>query len=313
MAAKSLSIGPVLVAGVALLLVVAAPRSLYVYADGDGETDYLDYDYFYDAFDYFDYDSYNDDYFENSYKVNPVCLDETTVNPNVTRPCDLRVEGSTLATKLDGGLDGLYAFMGCSESFPWYKRVGEHPEGGERYILYSTYWGDWDFTNASSLSDDSTVGYGGTGDEEDVPELVPPYAWNVLTALTDQQSDDDFVADDGIWVYCNYNCTDGIQNGDELGVDCGGLDCEPCESGDHLSAEELRYQQEALQRLKSKVSKEQAEFLTPFQQTMMAFVIVFATCIVCGGPMLYLLKQNKKQQYTSLDEGIRRKRRTGGA
>ena len=26
-------------------------------------------------------------------------------------------------------------------------------------------------------------------------------------------------------------CSDGIQNGDEEGVDCGGTDCEPCISG----------------------------------------------------------------------------------
>ena len=26
-------------------------------------------------------------------------------------------------------------------------------------------------------------------------------------------------------------CSDGIQNGDEEGVDCGGADCEPCIAG----------------------------------------------------------------------------------
>lgn len=26
-------------------------------------------------------------------------------------------------------------------------------------------------------------------------------------------------------------CTDGIQNGDETGIDCGGVDCDPCEVG----------------------------------------------------------------------------------
>jgi hypothetical protein len=29
------------------------------------------------------------------------------------------------------------------------------------------------------------------------------------------------------------SCEDGIQNGDEEGVDCGGTDCEPCEVGAH--------------------------------------------------------------------------------
>ena len=29
----------------------------------------------------------------------------------------------------------------------------------------------------------------------------------------------------------NPTCTDGIQNGDETGVDCGGSSCAPCQTG----------------------------------------------------------------------------------
>lgn len=47
----------------------------------------------------------------------------------------------------------------------------------------------------------------------------------ILVALVFVQCKDDDDNDNAIY---NHTCSDGIQNGKETGIDCGGPDCEPC-------------------------------------------------------------------------------------
>lgn len=200
-----------------------------------------------------------------------------------TRPCDIKVEGGHEATKLKGGLEGLYAFMGCSNGRPWYKRV-EKAKKFPRYLLYSEYWSDWDFSNKSTLSEKSTLGYGGEGAAEWRPELVLDGDWYVLASLTDEDSVLDFVLAQSLKVQCNFNCSDGVQNGDETGIDCGGS-CAACSDPQMIAK-----QQEAYQALRRKLVRERST-LTAFQQTMIALLVIFGTFTVCGGPFMYLIRR----------------------
>lgn len=284
-------------AAAAALLVAALAQMDGTDFDPSAYSFNYDYDYFFSGGDYYA----GADFGQAS------CTELGVLNPNVTRPCDLRVTGGDAATegKLESGLDGLYAVMGCKGGRPYYKRVSVPAGTPDRFIMFSVVWGDWDFSSSEELSDESTLGYGGEGDGEDTPEYILSYDWYVLSTLAahpddaDNETSTDFTAAD-ITVQCNFNCTDGVQNGDETGVDCGGTECSPCYDED--SEMEKAYQ-EALLRLQNKVIKEQSEYLTPFQQSMIALLIVASTAIVCGGPFMYLLKQQRLQQqgYTQMD------------
>ena len=51
-----------------------------------------------------------------------------------------------------------------------------------------------------------------------------------VTFVVSCASDDDPVS--------SSTCTDGIQNGDETGVDCGGSSCQPCAANTTLSGDD---------------------------------------------------------------------------
>ncbi len=91
------------------------------------------------------------------------------------------------------------------------------------FLVFSSYWGDWDFASAPELSDDNTLGYGGEGDGERRPELVPSRDWY----LRDDAAGE-FLEAPGLAVHCLDTCNDGRWNFDEEGVDCGGESCPPC-------------------------------------------------------------------------------------
>lgn len=157
-----------------------------------------------------------------------------------TKPCDVRVEGGQETTKLQGGLAGLYVFKGCRNGRPWYQRL-ENANKHPRYLLFSDYWSDWDFSNRSTLSEESTLGYGGEGAGEWRPELVLDGDWYVRASLTDEDSMLDFVLAPSLKVTCNANCSDGVQNGDETGIDCGGS-CPPCTDPQMIARNQESYQ-----------------------------------------------------------------------
>ena len=205
-----------------------------------------------------------------------------------TRPCDIRVEGGNELTKLPGGLTGLYAFKGCSAGRPWYQRV-EKAKKQPRYLLFSEYWSDWDFTNESTLSEKATLAYGGEGAAEWRPELVLDGDWYIRSSLTEEQTHVDFVLAPSLTVQCNHNCSDGVQNGDETGIDCGGS-CKACSDPDMIAK-----QQESYQALRRKLIRERST-LTAFQQTIIALLVVFGSFTVCGGPFMYMIRRLDKQR-----------------
>jgi hypothetical protein len=135
----------------------------------------------------------------------------------------------------------VYAPQGCRGGRPLYARAApanataaNASASDPRFLVFSAYWGDWDFASAAELSDDNTLGYGGEGDAERRPELVPARDWYVRASLDDARAargdatpDADFVAAPTLAVRCEDACNDGRWNFNEEGVDCGG-DCAPC-------------------------------------------------------------------------------------
>jgi hypothetical protein len=82
-------------------------------------------------------------------------------------------------------------------------------------------------------------------------------------------------------------CADGIMNGDETGVDCGGNDCAPCVT--------KKEQEEAVTALKAKLRKEWEDQQAESRRSGIAKIIIMVfglvgALFVCGGPVLYLLR-----------------------
>lgn len=224
--------------------------------------------------------------------------------------CTLEVKGDDMAVHHPGGFTGIYRFDKCQNGRPSYKRDKVEGEKATMYMAYSMYWGDWDFCNASTLSDESVLGYGGEGFGELRPEDVLPEDWYVLKDLVaNQSSPDDFVAVPTLVVRCQVeqerskadgNCSDAIMNGAETGVDCGG-NCRPC----------VQYsdQKAAVQALKEKLrleweEKQRESRMTGVAKASIIVIAVLASAIVCGGPLIYLcraLRGDKKgAQYAQL-------------
>jgi len=166
--------------------------------------------------------------------------------------CSLKVEGEDTIETLPGGVTGTYKYVGCQSGRPYYKR-----DASDMWIIYSTYWGDWDFSNSSKLIDANVLGYGGQGFGESRPEGVLSGKWYILKdLLSHSDSEDDFVNAPLLKVNCIMevregkdagSCTDVIMNGDEEGVDCGGSLCVPCVR--------VANQQDAIKALKEKPLK----------------------------------------------------------
>lgn len=210
--------------------------------------------------------------------------------------CDLEIKGDDQAIKLPGGVTGIYKYVNCQNGRPSYKRETVEGEVAPMYLAYSLYWGDWDLCNESVLTDESVLGYGGEGFGEMRPEDVLPEDWYILKDLVeDQSSPDDFVSVPKIIVNCITvvrntsvpgNCSDGIMNGEEEGVDCGGS-CRSC----------IQYadQKEAIQALKDKLRMEWEEKQRESQMTGVAkasiiIIALIGAAIVCGGPLIYLAR-----------------------
>mmetsp|Transcript_19084 Transcript_19084/g.62227 ORF Transcript_19084/g.62227 Transcript_19084/m.62227 type:complete len:335 (+) Transcript_19084:195-1199(+) len=265
------------------------------------------------------WDDYYMDYFNFLFDEDCVLGDDGEYFYNGTSPCDLKVTGGMEATKLGSdGMEGLYVYVGCQNGKPMYKRVeagadepGFTPRATPlepRYVIYSSYWGDWDVTKDAVLSDESTLAYGGEGEGESFPQFVPRNDWYVLAELSDEDVDEDFVYAPSLNIECNFNCTDGIQNGYEMGIDCGG-DCAPCAgfSSDYAddaaapgggaaldqeTLHDLEQQQQARIALRMKVKNEGTTELSVFEKIMIVLVCFVGTLIVAGGPLMYWLRNH---------------------
>lgn len=249
-------------------------------------------DWYFDSF----YDDYYWDYFDFLYDEDCIVDGNGDYVLNGTQPCDVKVSGGYEADVLTSGLSGLYVYNGCQNGKAMYKRVKSEFGGlpdGDRYLIFSSYWGDWDFSDSEVLTDDATLGYGGEGDSESFPQDVPRNDWYLLTELctTCNGTEQDFIYAPSIVVECNANCTDGEQNGFELGVDCGG-ECKQC---DYMDSTYIG-QEDALRQLRNKVQAETSTRLSPFEKAMIVFVCFLGTGIVCGGPTMYFIKKYFKDQ-----------------
>eukprot|EP00854_Cymbomonas_tetramitiformis_P020655 gene20655-24758_t len=165
------------------------------------------------------------------------------------------------------------------------------------FIIYSSYWGDWDFCNTTELIDANVVGYGGEGSGESRPELVMAKDWYALKDLTLDAGD----AEDSAWVSAPAlvvrcedasqadpsGCSDGVMNNLETGVDCGGPVCLACVSQEQQEAD--------YKALKEKLQNEEKERQNDQEMSIIGIIGIFFICligiaIVCGGPFIYVLK-----------------------
>eukprot|EP00959_Pyramimonas_sp_CCMP1952_P299323 6260588-Pyramimonas_sp.AAC.2 len=211
--------------------------------------------------------------------------------------CDIEVSGADLImeSKYAGGVTGSYKYTGeCTNGRPGYKREDKPGQKSGMWLYYSRYWGDWDFCNATVLDDACVTGYGGEGYGEARPQDILDGDWFVLKEVAeDQTSEDDFVNAPQLTVKCvvkhetgDGTCTDGIMNGDETGVDCGGP-CAPCVN--------YSEQQDAIKALEEKLRKEweqdQRESRMSGAAKIAIVLIALVGCaIVCGGPLIYCLR-----------------------
>lgn len=261
---------------------------------------------------YFNYDSYDDygstDGFEDyTYREEDCQISPDGKSQLNGSACDLIVSGDDRAILLPGGLTGIFEYTGCQNGRPMYKRQGDK---APLWMIFSNFWGDWDFCNTSEFVNENVYGYGGEGTAEMRPEQVQEHDWYVLKDLTIDSTDteNDFVPAEGLSVKCLHraddppSCTDGIQNGQEEGVDCGGPDCMRC-----ISAEEEKANYEALKKKLADELAEQkhAEATASFIATAGIVVIAFfGIAIVCGGPMIILIRKlnsNKGPAYQAVE------------
>lgn len=248
------------------------------------------------AFD--DYYEYSADYdYATDWKEGD-CL---TGADNVSRVngtvCDLQVSGEDTIVSYAGGVTGLYKYTGeCQNGRPGYKRDDVADQASGMWLYYSRYWGDWDFCNTTTLEDACVVGYGGEGYGESRPQDILDGDWFVLKDLvSNQTAEEDFVNAPKLMVKCviahgdgdaSGTCTDGIMNGDETGLDCGGS-CPPCVS--------LADQQMAVEALKEKLRKEweqeqKESAMSGVAQVAIVFIALVGCAIVCGGPILFCIR-----------------------
>ena len=66
-----------------------------------------------------------------------------------TDPTYAPVASSAQATKLVGGVDGVYKLSSCYNGKPMYRRKKPSPAGEERVMWYSSTFGDWDVSRVS--------------------------------------------------------------------------------------------------------------------------------------------------------------------
>jgi len=246
------------------------------------------------------FDDYYDANYDYDYNMEWKEGDCVTGDYGVSRvngtACDLEVKGedNILEGSYAGGLTGTYKYTGeCQNGRPGYKREDKPGQKSGMWLFYSRYWGDWDFCNTTTLDDACVVGYGGEGYGEARPEDILDGDWFSLKDLVaDQTSEDDFVNAPKLTVKCMLKhegegtCTDGIMNGDETGVDCGGS-CPPCV--------DFTAQQVAIKALEEKLRREweqeqRESRLSGVAKFAIVLIALVGCAIVCGGPFLYCLR-----------------------
>lgn len=212
--------------------------------------------------------------------------------------CDLEVSGDDRAIRLPAGLTGTFTYSGCQNGRPMYTRLKQQ-NAPDLFLIYSSYWGDWDFCNTTELIDSNVIGYGGEGSGESRPELVMAKDWYTLKDLTIDVGDAEsaWVSAPALVVRCKdatqadpSGCSDGVQNNLETGVDCGGPVCLPCVSQEQQEAD--------YKALKEKLENEESERQNDQQMSIVGIIGIFfisliGIAIVCGGPLIYVLKMVK--------------------
>mmetsp|Transcript_17688 Transcript_17688/g.38587 ORF Transcript_17688/g.38587 Transcript_17688/m.38587 type:complete len:295 (-) Transcript_17688:270-1154(-) len=251
--------------------------------------------------DFTDYYDANDDYdYSMDWKEGDCVTGDDGVSRVNGTVCELEIAGEdTIPESLyAGGITGRYKYTGeCQNGRPGYKRDDKPGQKSGMWLFYSRYWGDWDFCNKTTLADECVTGYGGEGYGEARPQDILDGDWFVLKFLqNDLSSEDDFVSTPKLTVKCVTEhadgagtCTDGVMNGEEEGVDCGGP-CNPC----------VNYgeQQMAIKALEAKLRNEweQEQRETRLSGSAKAAILIIALvgcAIVCGGPLIFCLKAMK--------------------
>jgi iron-regulated transporter 1 len=128
---------------------------------GDDDTEYYEeYGTYAEGYDEY-YDYYDEDVDNDVVNDCTVGADKKIKLANGTAACDLKLEGvDKQATKLKGGIDGIYKLDGCHHGRAVYKRE-KSPKGEDRVLFYSNKFGDWDVVNASTTNSDDVLLYGG--------------------------------------------------------------------------------------------------------------------------------------------------------
>jgi len=244
--------------------------------------------------DYYEYGAYYD--YATDWKEGDCLTGEDGVSRVNGTVCDIEVSGADTIVSYAGGVTGMFKYTGeCQNGRPGYKRDDVPGQASAMWLFYSRYWGDWDFCNTTVLDDACVIGYGGEGYGEARPQDILDGDWFVLKDfVANQTAVEDFVNAPMLSVKCilahenaaSGTCTDGIMNGEETGVDCGGS-CPPCVS--------MAEQQAAVEALKEKLRKEWEEderesAMSGVAQVAIIFIALVGCAIVCGGPILYCIR-----------------------
>lgn len=187
----------------------------YGYYENDDEAYYEEYGYYSDD-DAFGYADYYDEYYDYN---EPGDIGTTTCSvdkdgkvklANGTAPCDIKLSGvdkQADASKLTGGLDGVYKLTGCHNGRPLYKRE-KSPAGEERVLWYSQTFGDWDISKGPEPNEEDILMYGGDMEHQAVPLWVA--SWHLGADLKAGASPDAGDGEDSyLPVAAALACADG--------------------------------------------------------------------------------------------------------
>jgi len=258
--------------------------------DGAGNEEYDQYEYGYGYDGLYDYpeDYYMDyDYFDQV----PDCEvdDKGKVQLQGLQACDIKISGADKTLdKLDGGMDGTYAVIGCHDGRPLYQRKGSKPK---RLLWYSALYKDWDFNEGSAVTESDILGYGGDGVAEERPQFIPADKWNLLAEYSSKHTDE---LKDFVQIKLKMECADGSQI-ERPAVAPGREGNQPKNA---LSDEEWEKRYTAIYNKFQK--KQEPRINTVF----VAFVVLSGIGIVLGIPyMVYFKKSPKSKAYSLLNHG----------
>eukprot|EP01024_Parvocaulis_polyphysoides_P019151 TRINITY_DN18621_c0_g2_i1.p1 TRINITY_DN18621_c0_g2~~TRINITY_DN18621_c0_g2_i1.p1 ORF type:complete len:599 (+),score=91.73 TRINITY_DN18621_c0_g2_i1:91-1797(+) len=123
--------------------------------------------------------------------------------------CDVRLEGADkFQMSFQGGIDGVYELSGCHNGRPKYIRYG--PQGQERVLWWSKFFGDWDINAGTEPDADNILCHGGQGHDEERPNFVNSSSWALSklkkTNTTNNRQNPEKVFE---LIELNVTCTNG--------------------------------------------------------------------------------------------------------